>query len=343
MMKKANPARLYRLLLFVISMLVLTGLLASCGSSNSSPEVDVSSSPESKKQPNTIRIGYQPPYVPVYVLKDQKLFQQTFGGEAPKIKFTRFLSLIPITEALSSGAIDLAIGGTPVAAVASDLPIRILALTERSPKTHAILVRPDSDIKSIDDLKGKRIATPTGDASFFPQKVLQNANIKSSEVNWVKIENDLGRSALLSGNIDAWVTWDPFYASAEISKEAVPLVDGEKYFTNHVVLMGNAQFVENYPEVIAQFIQAYRQALAWVRDHPEEAVQIFAEANQVGPEIAELTMKRRTYLLKSPDDEDFVKSAHEEGEFFAQIGVTQKEPDWDTVIVPEIAKSVLGQ
>jgi|GEM_PF-3234990 len=173
-------------------------------------------------------------------LKRSEALRANGWGEAPKIEFIRFLSLIPIIEALSTGAIDLAIGGTPVAAVASDLPIRILALTERSPKTHAILVRPDSDIKSIDDLKGKRIATPNGEAYFFPQKVLQSANIKSSEVNWVKIENDLGHSALLSGKIDAWATWDPFYASAEISKEAVPLVDGEKYHANYVVLMGNA-------------------------------------------------------------------------------------------------------
>ena len=121
------------------------------------------------------------------------------------------------------------------------------------------------------------------------------------------------------------------------------MVDGEKYHANYVVLMGNAKFVENYPDVIAPFIQAYRQALTWVQDHPEEAVQIFAEANQVSPEIAALTMKRRTYLLKSPDDEDFVKKAHEEGKFLVQIGVTQKEPDWATVIVPEIAKSILGQ
>ena len=88
-------------------------------------------------------------------LKRSEALRANGWGEAPKIEFIRFLSLIPIIEALSTGAIDLAIGGTPVAAVASDLPIRILALTERSPKTHAILVRPDSDIKSIDDLKGK--------------------------------------------------------------------------------------------------------------------------------------------------------------------------------------------
>ncbi|OUM90311.1 MAG: aliphatic sulfonate ABC transporter substrate-binding protein [Bacillus thermozeamaize] len=354
MKKKPHPSTsLIRLLIFAIGMFVLAGLLTACGSGSSSQDTAVSSAPESKtsesktpeskKLPKTIRIGFQPPYVPIYVLKDQKLFEKTFGDQVPNIEFKRFLSLAPITEALSSGAIDLAIGGTPVTAVATDQPIRILALTERSPKTHAILVRPDSKTKSINDLKGKKIGTPSGNAYFFPQKVLQSANIKDSEVNWVKIENDVGRSALLSGSIDAWVTWDPFYASAEITKEAVPLVDGEKYHPNYVVLMGNAEFVEAYPEVIAQFIQAYQQALTWVQDHPADAVQIFAEANQVSQEIAELTMSRRTYLLKSPDDEEFVNNSIEQGKFFVQVGVTKKEPDWDTVIVPEIAKSVLGQ
>ncbi|WP_019006701.1 ABC transporter substrate-binding protein [Cohnella laeviribosi] len=354
-MTKKNPRKVSLLihrLILAAGMIAVVGLLASCGGGGSSAPATTSpskaASPSAAASPSVagkippkIRIGFQPPYIPVFVLKDQKLAEKAFGDRSPEIEYKRFLSLTPITEAISSGALDLAIGGNPVTAIAADQPIRILALTERSPKTHAVLVRPDSSIKSVADLKGKKIATPMGKSYFFPQKVLQSAGIKDSEVDWVKLENDVGRSAFLSGSIDAWVTWDPFYAGAEVSKEAVPLVDGEGYFQNYVVLFGNADFVDAYPDAVARFIQAYRQALTWVQDHPSDAVQLFANENKVSTEIAELTMKRRAYLLSPPDVEDFVADSREQGKFFAEIGVTKKEPDWETAIVPQIAKSVL--
>jgi sulfonate transport system substrate-binding protein len=330
-----------RLLFLAVGMLSVVALLASCGG-RGSPAPTASSTSEGGKNPSTVRIGFQPPYIPVIAMKNQKLLEKTFGDSSPAIEYKEFLSLTPIAEAVSSGALDLAIGGTPVTAIAAGAPIRILALTERSPKTHAILVRPNSPIKSVADLKGKKIATPMGKAYFFPQKVLQSAHIKDSEVKWVQLENDVGRSALLSGSVDAWVTWDPFYASAELNKEAVPLVDGNHYFQNYVVLFGNADFVEAHPDIVTRFIQAYQQALDWVQSHNADAVQLFASENKVSQEVAELTMSRRNYLLAPPDLKEYVNECTEQGKFFLEIGVTKQEPDWKTVIVPQIAKSVLN-
>ena len=47
------------------------------------------------------------------------------------------------------------------------------------------------------------------------QGVLERANMKDTDVDIVTVDNNEGRSALLTGSIDAWATWDPFYASVE--------------------------------------------------------------------------------------------------------------------------------
>jgi ABC-type nitrate/sulfonate/bicarbonate transport system substrate-binding protein len=176
------------------------------------------------------------PYIGVFALQQQELLEQAFKGSSINIQYRLLLSLDPIAEALSGGAVDLGMSGTPFGAIASGQPIRVVALVEHSPKTHAILVRPNGPIKMVQDLKGKKIGGPSGKNDSFPLLVLQRAGIKDTEVEWLKLENNEGRSALLTGAIDAWRTWDPFYADVQASKEAVPLVDGESYRPISVIL-----------------------------------------------------------------------------------------------------------
>jgi hypothetical protein len=78
---------------------------------------------------------------------------------APTLDYRRLRSLDPIVEALAGGAVDLGTGGTPIPGLASDHPIRILALVERSPKT---------------------------------QRVLQHTNLKHGDVDWVTLVNNEG-------------------------------------------------------------------------------------------------------------------------------------------------------
>jgi len=344
-----SPSSLSRRRLLALGLGSAAGLLAACataGAPSAAPAPTrapaTSTSPSGKKFAPTVRLGFQPPYIGVFAMQNQKLLEAAFGDAGPAVEYRRLLSLNPIVEALSGGAIDLGMGGTPLAGVAADQPIRILALVERSPKTHAILLKPDSPIKSIADLRGKKLGTPSGKAYVFPLRVLERAGIKASEVDWITLENNEGRSALLTGAIDAWVTWDPFFASAQAANEAVPLVDGDSYQTNYVTLFGRTDYVEQYPDTVRQFIKAYQGALGWVQANHAEAVRIFAAENKTTPEVTELTLGRRNYLLAAPDTDDYLADVTDQGKLFAQLGVTQKEPDWKSVIAPGPARAVLG-
>ncbi|GAA6618274.1 hypothetical protein NUACC26_040850 [Scytonema sp. NUACC26] len=75
-------------------------------------------------------------------------------------------------------------------------------------------------------------------------RVLERIGLKDTDIKWVQLENDVGRAALLSGAIDVWATWDPFYASVEVAKEAIPIVDGTQYTLNYVALFGRTEYIE---------------------------------------------------------------------------------------------------
>lgn len=311
-------------------------LLAACGpsSTTSSPSSGAHLAP-------TLHLAFQPPYIAVFVLQQQKLLEQAFKGTSTDIQYRLLLSLDPIAEALAGGAVDLGLGGTPIAAIASGHPIRIVALVEHSPKTHAILVRPNGPIKTVQDLKGKKIGGPSGKNDSFPLLVLERAGIKDTEVEWLKLENNEGRSALLTGAIDAWRTWDPFYADIQARKEAIPLVDGESYIQNYVALFGRSNYIASYPDTIKRFIQTYKQGLDYVNNHHTEAVNLFVEKNKLTQQVAELTLSRRNYLIQAPT-QDYIDDLTQQSKLLKQFGVLQKEPDWSVAVDSTLAKQALG-
>lgn len=303
-------------------------------------QTNFSAGDKDKTKPK-LRLAFQPPYVAVFAIREQGLLDKAFAGQAINVEYRRMLSLKPVSEALSAGAVDLGLGGTPIAAIAAGQPIRVIALVERSPKTHALLVRPNSPIKSIADLRGKKIGSPQGKSYIFLVTVLQRAGIKDTEVEWVQIENDAGRAALLSGAIDVWGTWDPFYASAEVAKEVVPLVDGAGYHLNYVAVFGRTEYLEQNSETVQRFLKAYQQGVAWVNKNKKAAVEILVRENKLSPEAAALTMNRRNILFELPNDE-YRKELVRQAKLLARLGLIKQEPNWNQAIDTKFAEAVIS-
>ncbi|WP_242063059.1 aliphatic sulfonate ABC transporter substrate-binding protein [Nostoc sp. FACHB-145] len=319
-----------------------TATLAACSKAAKIPSTVSNTTPIAAKtsvNSATLRLGFQPPYVAVYALREQKLLEKAFAGKSTNFEFRRLLSLKPVTEAISAGAIDLGLGGTPVAAIASGQPIRIIALVERSPKTHALLVLPNSPIKTIADLKGKKLGNPSGKSYYFAGKVLERAGLKDTDIEWVQIENDAGRAALLSGAIDVWGTWDPFYASAEVAKEVVALVNGEGYQLNYVALFGRIDYIEKNPEAVQKFLEAYKQALTWARENRQAAVNILVKENKLSPEAASLTLSRRNLIFEPPNDE-YRQELINQSQLLFRLGLIKQQPNWDNAIDTTLAKTI---
>lgn len=291
--------------------------------------------------PPDFRLGFQPPYVAIWVMQRQKLLEEEFKANNVNVQFQKVLSPAPMYEALTGGSLDLGMGGPPIPTIAAGRPIKVVALTERSPKTHALLANPDGPIKKIEDLKGKKIATPLGKAYAFPLRALERANMKDTDVEFVTVDNSEGRSALLTGAIDGWATWDPFYASVEADKQAVKLVDGDPFYPNYVTVFGRTDFIDKYQDAVVRFLKVYAKALDWVKANRDEALKIFTEENQYKPEVADLTWARRNYLLDAPNDE-FMNDIKDQAKMYVRLGVTQAEPNWDTAIDMKLAKQAMG-
>ncbi|ADI12580.1 putative sulfonate ABC transporter, sulfonate-binding protein [Streptomyces bingchenggensis BCW-1] len=308
--------------------------LAACGTGASA------SGSAAKGVAGQLRIGFQPPYIVMDVLQKQKTLASALSGDGTDVSL-KVLDPTIIQQSVAGRALDLGLGGLGPIQLSSQ-PFTVVALVEHSPRTQALLVRKDSDIKSVTDLKGKKLGSygTTINANLFVLRAAEKAGIDADDIKFVPLTTDQITAALLSGSVDAVQTWDPFAAQLEATKRTRTLLTGQGLVENYVVIYGHRDYVKKYPKTIAKALRTYRKALTWVNAHQDDALRLFASANRLDAEVAALTFRRREYLLSAPNERFLADLKRQERELKAS-GVLTKSVDWEAAIDHTIAAKAL--
>src|SRR5450830_1703198 len=181
----------------------------------------------------TLRIGYQKGWLSI--LKGRGTLEKRLTPLGVNITWTEFNAGPVQLEALNVGSIDFGDVGEapPIFAQAAGAPLVYVGATVPRPHLEAVIVPKDSPIKSVADLKGKRIAFNKGsNVQYFLVKLLEKNGLKYSDVTPIFLPPPDARAAFQKGAVDAWIIWDPFLASAQKTLEARLLVDGNGIVNN---------------------------------------------------------------------------------------------------------------
>src|ERR1700758_224254 len=203
-------------------------------------------------QEKVVRIGYQK-YGKLVLLKSKGSLEEKLKSVGTKVVWTEFPSGPPLLEALNVGAIDFGNTGEapPIFAQAAGAPIQYVAYEPPAPKGEAILVPKDSPIKSVSDLKGKKVALNKGsNVHYLLVKALEKAGVKYSEIEPVFLAPADARAAFERGSVDAWAIWDPFQAAAEAATEAKTLADGIDTVPNYQFYLSSQKFLHSDPRAL---------------------------------------------------------------------------------------------
>ncbi len=180
--------------------------------------------------PAKVRIGFQKSSTLINVLKANGELEKGLADLGVSVTWSEFPSGLPLLEALNVGAIDVSgdVADTvPVFAQAAGAKLTYLASEAPSPTAQALLVRADSPIKSVADLKGKKVAVTKGAGSHYLLiALLAKAGLKFKDVEPAYLTPADGRAAFEKGAVDAWVTWDPFVAAAQKQSAVRVVADG---------------------------------------------------------------------------------------------------------------------
>jgi sulfonate transport system substrate-binding protein len=234
------------------------------------------------------------------IIKDQGWLEDTFG-DAVTVNWVQSAGSAAANEALKAGSIDVGstAGSAALLARSNGSPIQTIDIYSQ-PNWAAILVGPDSDIESVDDLKGKNIAANAGtDPYFFLLQTLDEAGIGLDEVTITQLQHADGKTALEAGTVDAWSGLDPLLSASVVNAGSKIIYDNPD-FNSYGFLNATESFLSKSPDLAQVVVSAYEKARAWALENPDEAAAILAEVASIDIAIAESVLIDRTNLAVDP-------------------------------------------
>lgn len=285
-------------------------------------------------QEKVVRIGFQK-YGKLVLLKSKGSLEPKLKALGYSVVWTEFPSGPPLLEALNVGAIDFGNTGEapPIFAQAAGAPIQYVAYEPPAPKGEAILVPKDSPLKTVADLKGKKVALNKGsNVHYLLVKALEKAGVKYSEITPVFLAPADARAAFEKGAVDAWVIWDPFQAAAEVATQARTLADGTGIVSNYQFYFSSQKFLGSDPKIVDLVLAQLSEVDDWAK------TDIKAVAEQLSPSVGlpvpvlELALKRQSYGIKPINDQVIAEQQQVADAFFA-LGLIPK-----TIKISDVAK-----
>jgi sulfonate transport system substrate-binding protein len=272
--------------------------------------------------PSTIRIGYQKSSTLTVVLKAQGTLERQLAPLGVKISWHEFASGLPLLEALNLDNLDFSadVADTvPVFAQAAGAKLSFVAQEAPSPTAQAIVVRADSPLQSVSDLKGRKIGfAKAAGVHYLLIAALEKSGLSFKDIEPAYLTPADGRAAFERGAIDAWVVWDPFLSAAQRQSKLRVLADGTGIASYQRYYLAGTPFANARPDVLRVIYAELHKAGLWVKQKPAEAAALLAPVWGLDVTTVEQANARRSYAVRPVVAAGLVEQQRIADAFFAE-------------------------
>lgn len=259
-----------------------------------------------KQQTPTVKVGYMPiaECLPLFVAVEQGYFDQV----GLKVELVQFPGGAPTLEALGAGSIDLAfsnlvslifarVGGRDFVAVWG------ATMENETHKIHGLVVRKDSSLRKLADLRGKTIAVNTlkNIDELLLLEALGKYGVRSTEVKLLEVPFPRMSTVLQNEDVDAIGVVEPFLTVSTteqsgrvISDYFVDALGGNVYITS---FCASQAWAGRHDVAVSRFRSAMRMAVEYCREHEDAARQTLPRYTRLSAPLA----KRIVLPVFSPD------------------------------------------
>jgi len=247
------------------------------------------------------------------------------------IKWKSFTSGPPLLEALNAGAIDIGgVGNTPpLFAAAAKSKIEVVSGATMGAKGDTIVVPKDSDIKSVEDLKGKKVAVAEGSsANYNLLAQLAEVGLGYDDIEVKALQPADALAAFTNKHVDAWAIWDPYTSQAELEADARILVDGGGLVNGMVFQAANPDALDDKATraALKDYLKRIAEAQVWSNTHRDEWAKVWAEETGLAPDVTRRAVDRRT-AKPTPISTEVTDSEQEMADAFVKAGLLPEEFD----------------
>lgn len=271
-----------------------------------------------------VRIGFQKAGI-FPVVKQRGTLEAALKPRGITVKWVEFQFGPPILEAINTGNVDFGYSGDapPIFAQAARANLLYVAAIPSEGNNQGIVVPADSPIRTLADLKGKKVGFAKGSSAHNTiVAALEKAGLTYNDITPVTLGPADAVAAFAGGNIDAWSIWDPYLALAENGKVRVIAFSKDVQQTNSFFL-ANKDFTGKHPEVVALLNQTFAEEGKWAAGHRAEVATALREATGVDKDATVRAVNRSQYGV-TPITDRIVATQQETADRFFKLGLIPK-------------------
>ncbi|OUL27344.1 aliphatic sulfonate ABC transporter substrate-binding protein [Nostoc sp. RF31YmG] len=323
--------RLFSFIPFPVAGAFLTGLclsllFAACTANNTNNTNVSSANNSNQTKASVVKFGYQKSAI---LLKSKGVLEKRLQPQGVSLEWIEFPAGPQLLEAMNVGSIDFGHTGEspPIFAQAAGASLTYIAGIAPSPAGQAILVPSDSPIKTVSDLKGKKVAFQKGSsAHYMLLQVLEKFGLQYSDIQPIYLPPADARAALVKGSLDAWVIWDPFYAAAQKAINARVLIDGTEINKQGGYYLASRKFATENPETIKAILEEIKTLEEWSDKHRDEVAATLSPVLGIDLETMKTATKRRKFGVV-PIDSNLIALQQKVADKFYELKLIPKQID----------------
>lgn len=277
------------------------------------------------RAPELLRIGYQKSAVNLVILKQQGTLEKRFPNT--KVSWSEFPAGPQLLEALSVGSLEFGLTGDapPVFAQAAGKDLLYVGAEPPKPDSSAILVLQDSNLRTLKDLRGKKIGVQKGSsAHYLLVRAVEKAGLQWSDIQPIYLAPADARAAFERKSLDAWAIWDPFYAATELAIKPRVLVTGRDLSSNNSFYLASRPFVTQHEPALLTLLQELTRADWIAQDNRKEAIKLVSDFSGLDAGVVSLFLQRRPASPVGPLSAATIADQQRVADAFFKLGLIPK-------------------
>jgi NitT/TauT family transport system substrate-binding protein len=239
---------------------------------------------------DTVRIALPTKTYYPTIIAETAVRKKLFEKEGLKAELTVYRSGAEAFEAVAAGAADITVGSCAIVAAGINKGVKTKAIsaTAYGYSGWYLMVKTDSPIKSVEELKGKKVGiTSAGSAT----DLLARWTMADKKVKFTTVPLGGGGLVpnLLTGNVDAIVLYSPLSFKVMQNKQARVLLDYKKAVPEHIsgVWLVSDKLINSKPDMMQRINNALFGAVAELKKDRAASIKLIAEVDELDPKIAE--------------------------------------------------------
>ena len=242
-------------------------------------------------------------------------------GAPYRVDWKHFQAAAPLAEALNTGDLDLGFLGDSgfLFLAAKQAPVKLIGVSRQNPDTIALLVPKDSPVKTIADLKGKKVAYwPGAWSQQLTLRALEQAGLPESHVQLIKLMPIDAAAALPQGSIDAFPVWEPYISQQILFSGARPILTAKNLMPGLSAIAASTPAIDSKREAIADFLGRVKQARAWVDNHTDQYADLWAKKANLDQDVSRHWL-RQAHMSVGPVDQQAAADLQSTADFLFKV------------------------